>query len=181
MERRLAVSSRCKVVGRELEVSVFSSSGRQWRWNDGMGNGLAMKERSGCIVSASMQDFRRLSVWRRAHALALDIQRLTRDVPRRDNAGLISQMRRAATSIPANIAEGCGRESNRDLAKFLQIAVASASELEYHLLFCADASLVSRAEFDKRHGEVVQVRRMLIGLLKKVRAAPSRPIPTTGS
>jgi four helix bundle protein len=128
-----------------------------------------------------MQDVRQLSVWRRAHALALEVQRLTRDVPRRDNAGLISQMRRAATSIPANIAEGCGRESNRDLAKFLQIAVASASELEYHLLFCADASLTSRAEFDKRHDDVVQVRRMLIGLLKKVRAAPSRPSPTTDS
>ena len=119
-----------------------------------------------------MQDFRKLSVWQRANALALVIHRVTSEIPRRDNAGVISQLRRAALSISANIAEGCGRESNADLARFLQIAVGSASEVENHLQFCADAALISRSDFDECQSEVVQIRRMLIGLLKAVRSRP---------
>ena len=122
-----------------------------------------------------MQDFRKLSVWQRANALALVVHRVTGTIPRRDNAGVISQLRRAALSISANIAEGCGRESNRDLARFLQISAGSASEVENHLQFCADAALISRADFVECQSEVVQIRRMLIGLLKSVRA---RPHPT---
>jgi four helix bundle protein len=122
-----------------------------------------------------MQDFRKLSVWQRAHALALVVHRVTSEIPRRDNAGVISQLRRAALSISANIAEGCGRESNPDLARFLQISVGSASEVENHLQFCADAALISRADFDECQSEVVEIRRMLIGLLRSVR---SRPRPT---
>lgn len=118
-----------------------------------------------------MQNFRQLSVWRLAHALALNVQRLTSAIPRQHNSGLISQLRRAALSIPANIAEGCFRESNRDFAKFLRIAIASSSELEYHLQFAADSSLVPTVDADGRIADVIQVRRMLIGLLKKVRAS----------
>lgn len=117
-----------------------------------------------------MQNFRQLAVWRRAHALALNVHRVSTAIPRQRNSGLISQLRRAALSIPANITEGCGRESNRDFAKFLLIAIASSSELEYHLQFCADAALIAKAECDSRIAEVVEIRRMLIGLLKKVRA-----------
>jgi four helix bundle protein len=122
-----------------------------------------------------MQNFRQLSVWRLAHALALNIHRLGARIPRQHNAGLISQMRRAALSIPANIAEGCARDSDRDFARFLQIAIASSSELEYHLQFAVDASLVPREDADARLVDVVQVRRMLIGLLKKVRSS-ARPV-----
>lgn len=118
-----------------------------------------------------MQNYRQLSVWRLAHSLALNVHRLTSSIPRQHNSGLISQLRRAALSIPANISEGCGRESNRDFAKFLQIAIGSSSELEYHLQFCGDAELMQRQECDARLAEVVQVRRMLIGLLKRVRAS----------
>lgn len=128
-----------------------------------------------------MQNFRQLEVWRRAHGLALNVQRLTGAIPRRDNSGLISQIRRAALSIPANIAEGSSKESDKDFARFLVIAIASASELEYHLQFSFDAGLIPRAEFEARLAEVVTVRRMLIGLLKRVRSAGG-PFerPTTG-
>lgn len=82
-----------------------------------------------------MQNYRGLLVWRKAHEVALGVHRLTQAWPRRDNAGLIGQARRAALSIPANIAEGCGRSGDRDFAKFIQIAIGSTVELEYHLEF----------------------------------------------
>jgi four helix bundle protein len=118
-----------------------------------------------------MQNFRQLSVWRLAHALALNVHRLSTTIPRQHNSGLITQLRRAALSIPANIAEGTSRQSDRDFAKFLQIAIASASELEYHLQFAGDANLIPGPEFGARLAEVVQVRRKLIGLLKRVRSS----------
>ena len=121
------------------------------------------------ILSFSMQPYRQLSVWQKAHSLAIDVQRLTLSISRSHNSALISQLRRASQSIPANIAEGSGRGSNPDFAKFLQIAIGSASEVEYHLQFCADAELAERVECDARMADVVQIRRMLIGLLKRVR------------
>ncbi len=117
-----------------------------------------------------MQDYRELSVWRKAHALALNIHRLSEAIPRRGNAGLIDQIRRSALSIPSNLAEGCGRASRKDFAKFIQIAIGSASELEYQLHFAADSAHISRSDFDSRRADVVEIRRMLFGLLKHVRA-----------
>ena len=89
-----------------------------------------------------------------------------------NNAEIVSQVRRAALSIPANIAEGCGRSSDRDFAKFLQIAFASANELEYHLEYILETGLVriARTEFEERRAEIIQVRRMLTGLLRKIRS-----------
>lgn len=80
-----------------------------------------------------MKDFRSLQVWEKAHRLALEIYKATQDFPREESYGLTSQLRRAAASIPTNIAEGCGRGSDRELAQFIQIAVGSASEVEYLL------------------------------------------------
>lgn len=81
-----------------------------------------------------MKDFRDLKVWEKAHRLTLDIYKATSAFPRDEHYGPTSQIKRSCTSIPANIAEGCGRRSNAELAHFLQIAMGSASELEYHLL-----------------------------------------------
>jgi len=120
-----------------------------------------------------MQNYRQLAVRRKAHAVALNIHRVTDAIPRQHSSGLISQIRRAAHSIPTNLAEGCSRGSDADFAKFVQIAIGSASELEYHLHFASDAKMISQEEFDARHPEVVEVRRMLIGLLKKLRPAPA--------
>jgi four helix bundle protein len=118
----------------------------------------------------TMQDFKNLLVWQRAHSFSLTIHRVTGVVGRRDSSGIVGQIRRASLSISANIAEGCGRESSADLAKFLQIAVGSASEVESHLQFLLGTGLLSSTDFDQYQSEVVQIRRMLIGLLKKVRA-----------
>ena len=130
-----------------------------------------------------MQDFRRLEVWRLGHALALNVHRLSASIPRQDNAGLVSQQRRAATSISANIAEGAAKETRKDFARFLVIAIASAAELENHLMFCRDAALAADSEVASRLAETVQVRKMLFGLLKRVReqdgpvAVSSKPTP----
>jgi four helix bundle protein len=81
-----------------------------------------------------MQDFRKLVAWRKAHELTLRVYDVTASFPKDEVYGLTSQMRRASSSIPANIAEGCGRNGNAELARFVYIALGSASELEYHLL-----------------------------------------------
>jgi four helix bundle protein len=120
-----------------------------------------------------MQDYRKLTVWQKAHAVALGIHRVTDAIPRQGNADLLSQIRRASLSIPANIAEGCARGTDLDFAKFLQTAVGSSSELEYHLHFAADASYLSKEEFTARQAEIVEVRRMLIGLIKHLRGGRS--------
>jgi four helix bundle protein len=97
---------------------------------------------------------------------------LDNSIPQKGNTGLITQIRRAAPSVAANLAEGCGRASDDDFAKFVQIAVGSSNELEYHLQFACDTALMQRREFEARQKEIVEVRRMMIGLLKKLRPPP---------
>ena len=89
-----------------------------------------------------MRNVRKLEVWRRGHRLTLAVYKTTATFPREELYGLTGQMRRASAAIPANVAEGCGRGSNADLARFLQIAFGSASELENHLLLARDLSLL---------------------------------------
>jgi four helix bundle protein len=116
-----------------------------------------------------MQNYRRLSVWRKAHANALNVRALTDRIPRDGNRGLIDQLRRASLSIPANIVEGSSRGTDRDFIKFLQIALASTSEVEYHLQYAADAGIIPRRELDSRRSELAEIRRMLTGLIKYLR------------
>ena len=122
-----------------------------------------------------MQNYRQLAVWRKAHVAAANAHRATEAIPPRGNAELIGQMRRAALSMPANIAEGCGRSSDVDFAKFVQIAIGSTTELEYNFDFAAEIGLLKREEVERRQAEIVEVRRMLIGLLKKLRPPKSGP------
>jgi four helix bundle protein len=116
-----------------------------------------------------MQNYHQLSVWRKAHAIALNVHRLSERMPREGNSGLVGQVRRAALSIPSNIAEGATRGSDKDFVKFLQIALASAAEVEYQLEFAAAASLIPAAEFTIRQQELTEVRKMLAGLIKRIR------------
>jgi four helix bundle protein len=116
-----------------------------------------------------MQDFRRLLVWQKAHPLALDVHRETQKWGRRDNSGLGSQARRAAQSIPANLAEGCGRHGDREFARFVQIAIGSSTELEYHLQFAGEAGIMSLESSRALQERVAEVRRMMVGLLKRLR------------
>jgi four helix bundle protein len=100
-------------------------------------------------------------VWQKAHQLALHVYSATSPFPHQELYGLTSQLRRAAVSVPANIAEGCGRTSDRDFARFLQIAAGSASELEYHLLLARDLQLLPNPTYACLHNEVNEVKRML--------------------
>jgi len=117
-----------------------------------------------------VRDFRELEVWCKAHEVTLAVYRMTRMFPREEAYGLTAQMRRSAASICANTAEGCGRRGGRELARFLQIAAGSASELEYHLLLAADLKLVDGAAHGRVASLLTQVRRMLSGFLRTLRA-----------
>jgi len=88
--------------------------------------------------------------------------------PREEIFGLISQIRRAASSIPANIAEGCGRRGNAELHRFLQMAMGSASELEYHLLLSKDLNYLKADSYERLQPQVEEVKRMLAALIRKV-------------
>jgi four helix bundle protein len=95
-----------------------------------------------------MRDFREIKVWEKAHGLTLEIYKATGGFPREEIYGLTSQMRRSSSSIPENIAEGCGRGGNAELARFLQIGSGSASELEYHILLARDLSFLPTSVYD---------------------------------
>jgi four helix bundle protein len=115
-----------------------------------------------------MQDFRKLEVWNKAHDVALSVYCVTAAFPKAEIYGITSQMRRCAASIPANIAEGCGRGTNADFARFLTIASGSASELDYFVLLARDLGYLSDAEHDQLLDGINHVRRMLTSLLSRV-------------
>ena len=117
-----------------------------------------------------MQGFRNLKVWQRAHRLTLALYRSTKKFPKEELYGLTAQIRRAACSICANIAEGCGRKGDKEFARFLYITFGSAFELEYHLLLSSDLEYLDRRVFIALNLEVVEVKRMISGLLVKLRA-----------
>ncbi len=118
-----------------------------------------------------MKDFRDLKVWRRSHNLTLRIYKVTSSFPREERYGLISQIRRSSSSIPTNIAEGCGRSRDTELARFVEIAIGSASELEYQILLGSDLALISRAESESLMTEAVEIKRMLISFFKKLKTS----------
>jgi four helix bundle protein len=115
-----------------------------------------------------MRPFRKLHVWQKAHTLTVQLYRVTKAFPREEQYGLTSQIRRSAASICANIAEGCGRGTAREFARFIQIALGSASELEYHLVLALDLGLVSGDLHRQLETEVVDVKRMLSGLARRL-------------
>jgi four helix bundle protein len=117
-----------------------------------------------------MKGFRELNVWKKAHQLTLKTYKATTTFPRDEIYGLTSQIRRSAVSIPANIAEGCGRNGDAELARFLQIAMGSASELEYHFLLARDLNLLNTSNYDQLTNEVIDVKRMLASFIKKLNA-----------
>jgi len=117
-----------------------------------------------------MKDFRELKVWEKAHNLALTVYRTTESFPQTEMYGLTSQLRRSASSIPTNIAEGCGRGSDKDFARFLQVAMGSASEVEYHIIFCRDLKLIGDDLYANLNSNVIEVKKMLASLIKKLKA-----------
>lgn len=121
-----------------------------------------------------MKDFRDLKVWEKAHELTLACYALTTAFPKQEMFGLVSQIRRSASSIPANIAEGCGRRGNAELHRFLQMGMGSASELEYHLLLSRDLNFLKVDDYEDLQHRVTEVKRMLASLIQKVDAERKR-------
>jgi len=115
-----------------------------------------------------LRAFRDLKVWRKAHALTLAVYKATVAFPKEEMYGLTSQIRRSCESIPANIAEGCGRAGGSELARFLQIAMGSASELEYHLLLAHDLHLLNGTEYGRLEQDVTEVKRMLAAFIQQL-------------
>ena len=114
-----------------------------------------------------MQDFKNLDVWQKAHQLTIAVYKASVVFPQDELYGLTSQIRRAASSIPANIAEGCGRKGNVELSRYLQIAFGSASELEYHLILAHDLNLITDGIYQDLSNQVDEVKKMLTGLMRK--------------
>ncbi len=117
-----------------------------------------------------MRDFRQIKVWEKAHRLTLEIYKTTSCFPREELYGLTTQLRRTSASIPANIAEGFGRGGNVELARFLQIGMGSAYEVEYHALLAKDLGFIRTEAYDQLETQIVEVKRMLAALLVKVRS-----------
>jgi four helix bundle protein len=115
-----------------------------------------------------MQDFRDLKMWDKAHRLTLAVYRMTASFPREELYGLTSQLRRATSSIPANIAEGCGRNSGKDLRRSLEIALGSASEVEYHLLLARDLAFLEPETHNILNTQVCEIKRMLSACIDKL-------------
>ena len=117
-----------------------------------------------------MKDFRKLKVWDRAHQLVLTVYQTTMSFPRDETYGLTAQIRRSASSIPSNIAEGCGRDGDAELARFCLIASSSASELEYQLLLARDLKLIQAKDYEKLSAQTVEIKRILTVLVQKLTA-----------
>lgn len=117
-----------------------------------------------------MKDFRELKVWQKAHQLTLAVYGITASFPREELYGLTSQLRRACASIPANLAEGCGRHGDAEFARFCSIAIGSATELEYHLILAKDLKMIPPGDYQEMSNRTTELRRMLTVLHKKLKA-----------
>ncbi len=116
-----------------------------------------------------MRDFKNLIVWKKSHENALLIYELTKSFPKEERYGLISQLRRASVSIPTNIAEGCGKFTQKDFANFLQISLGSSHEVEYLILLSYELKYIDQTNYNNLNEAINEVKAMLIALVKKVR------------
>src|SRR5215470_9348999 len=115
-----------------------------------------------------MRNYRDLQVWSKAHSLTLDLYRVSRGFPKEEVFGVTGQLRRASVSIGANLAEGCGRRTSAELARFVRIAMGSASELDYHLLLCHDLGFIDAKNFQRAEKDLAEVRKMMTSFLSRV-------------
>ena len=116
-----------------------------------------------------MRDFRNLQVWEKAHMLTLDVYKASASFPKDELYGLTSQIRRSSASNPTNIAEGCGRNGDAELSRFMAISMGSASELEYQLLRARDLGYLIQDNYPELHEKVTEVKRMLAGFIKTLK------------
>ena len=117
-----------------------------------------------------MRDFKKYDVWNISHEFVLRIYDLTEQIPEKEKYQLITQMQRAAYSIPSNFSEGCGRDSDKDFNRFIQMALGSAHELEYFILLSKDLKYIPEEKFIELTEEINEIKRKLYNLSKKLKA-----------
>ena len=115
-----------------------------------------------------MVDYKKYKVWQRSHKLVLEMYSVTKEYPKTELFVLVSQMNRAAISIPTNIAEGCGRETQKELIRFLYIASGSAHELDYLLLVSKELSFIKESKADELIKEIDEIKKMLAALIRTI-------------
>lgn len=128
--------------------------------------------------SFGMSDFKKLRVWAKAHALTLNVHRVATSIKGPQYAPLRSQMIRASMSVSANIVEGREHKNDREFARFIGYALASTSELEYHFIVARDVRAITAADFSSTLSQLIDVRKMLHGLLSKL-SSPNRTVPSS--
>ena len=115
-----------------------------------------------------MKDYRQLKVWAKAHILTKDLYGATSRFPKDELFGLTSQLRRAGSSIPTNIAEGCGRGSDADFRRFVQIAFGSANEVEYLVFLSYELNYMQKNQYTELNNKIIEVKKMLAGMIKTI-------------
>lgn len=118
-----------------------------------------------------MKDFRSLLVWEKAHTLVLKIYKITESFPKHEVYGITSQVRRAAVSVPTNIAEGCGKDTDAELKRYCLMAMGSSSELEYLLLLSQNIGYLSEENYHSLQVELIEIRKMLNAFIQKLKGS----------
>lgn len=120
-----------------------------------------------------MKDFRSLKVWEKAHDLTLKIYKSTANFPKQEMYGIINQLQRASVSVPTNIAEGCGKDSDAELKRYFSIAMGSSSEVEYLLLLSRDLGYLSIENYQELQTQLIETRKMLNAFIQKLKGNSS--------
>jgi four helix bundle protein len=116
-----------------------------------------------------MKDFRSLKVWEKSHELTLQVYKATDSFPKHELYGVTSQIRRAAVSVPTNIAEGCGKDSDGELKRYFLIAMGSASELEYLLILARDLNYLTDGDYKEMQIQLIEIRKMLNAFIQRLK------------
>ena len=117
-----------------------------------------------------MRDFRKLEIWKRSHKAALLLYKVTQEFPTEEKYGLTNQIRRAGVSLPSNIAEGCGHESKKEFARYLQLAAASTSELQYQLILVHELFYLQEDQYEELANIIEELKKMIFVCTKRIRA-----------
>jgi four helix bundle protein len=120
-----------------------------------------------------MRNFQELTIWQKSHQLALKIYSVTKKFPKDELFCLTAQMKKSSTSIPTNIAEGCGRNSNPEMERFLIIATGSSSELEYQLILSKDLLYLSESIYKELQNELIEIKKMIYAFIKNIPSTPN--------
>lgn len=128
-----------------------------------------MREEKGVAgLSKVLKNYKELKVWQKAYHLCIEIYKITKDFPKEERYGLISQIRRASVSVPSNIAEGYGRKTTREYIQALYVAYGSNCELETQILLSGDLGYIKPEDSEKLQGVLGDVERMLMGLIRSL-------------